>query len=94
MSVYVEFKSIYIYASILEPENVPATLHSTHVTTAVVVSLILIGAVIAGYVFYRRRRHQSQTIGGFANSAYQDNVIILQNDSESPSSNFDNTNSN
>lgn len=77
-----------------EPENVPATLHSTHVTTAVVVSLILIGAVIAGYVFYRRRRHQSQTIGGFANSAYQDNVIILQNDSESPSSNFDNTNSN
>ncbi|XP_066483946.1 macrophage mannose receptor 1 [Tiliqua scincoides] len=77
-----------------EPEKVPTPLHGTNVTAAVLVSLILIGAGIAGYVFYRRRRQQSQVIGGFANSTYQDNVIILQNDSESPTGNCDNADGN
>ncbi|KAJ6666774.1 hypothetical protein lerEdw1_020498 [Lerista edwardsae] len=74
-----------------EAVNVPATAHSTHVTVAVLVVFIIIGAGVAGYAFYRRRRQQSQATGGFSNSTYQDNVIILQNDSESPTGNFDNT---
>ncbi|XP_042329972.1 macrophage mannose receptor 1-like [Sceloporus undulatus] len=63
--------------------KVPASAHGTIVIVGLLVMLILISAGITAYIFSKRRRRQLQTTAGFGNSLYQDNVVILQNDSDS-----------
>ncbi|KAH0627500.1 hypothetical protein JD844_003271 [Phrynosoma platyrhinos] len=61
----------------------PPSAHGTIVIVVLLVMLILISAGIAVYIFYKRRRRQLQTTAGFGNSLYQDNIVILRNDSDS-----------
>ncbi|XP_034257720.1 macrophage mannose receptor 1-like [Pantherophis guttatus] len=61
----------------------PLPTHGTAVGLVIPVILIIIGAGIAAYIFYRRRNRPQQVSAGFDNSLYKDNVIILHKDSQS-----------
>ncbi|XP_067326422.1 macrophage mannose receptor 1-like [Anolis sagrei] len=65
-----------------EQSEVPAQPHGTTVIVVFLVILILTGAGIAAYIFYKRQRKQQQNAAGFENALDEDNVIILQNDKE------------
>ncbi|XP_042329974.1 macrophage mannose receptor 1-like [Sceloporus undulatus] len=66
-----------------EHAGVRESANGTAVIAVILVMLILTGAGITAYIFYKRRRRQPQPTGGFENSMYNGNVITLQKDPES-----------
>uniref|UniRef100_A0ACB8FUZ9 Uncharacterized protein n=1 Tax=Sphaerodactylus townsendi TaxID=933632 RepID=A0ACB8FUZ9_9SAUR len=60
-------------------EAVSSSKHGIVVTVIVLGLLILTAAGIAGYVFYGKRHRQQQSMAGFENSVYRDNVVMLEN---------------
>ncbi|XP_054847998.1 macrophage mannose receptor 1-like [Eublepharis macularius] len=60
-------------------EGAPPLAHGILATVVMLVLLILAGAGIAGYIFYKRRYRRQLTIAGFDNSLYHDNTVMLQN---------------
>ncbi|KAH0627501.1 hypothetical protein JD844_003272 [Phrynosoma platyrhinos] len=65
-----------------EHMEVLPSVHGIAVIAVILVMLILTGAGITAYIFYKRRSIQPQTTGGFENSMYNGDMVTLQKDPE------------